>query len=234
MEIIKSLRFEIEGFVNSFRISQTAVYQLTNLAPTKTNIVGMLTNICGKTEKDYYDALKDIKVGIVPISIDSLFIDTWRFKKMKTANRGVGVLKREKLYLPKYLIYVMTNNGRNGELLHCLKSPKRIPSLGMDDEIVKIRNPVEIEMEKIMDEKESKKVDSIFIYNPKYKVKYAPITDNFWVPRFVSINLDFEKEIPRNPKDVVQIVEFCGLRCELDTPIEVYLDKEKNKHIQFI
>ncbi len=234
MEKIKALRFDVEGFVNSFRIHQTAVYQLTDLVPTKTNIVGMLTNISGKTEKDYYNMLKDIKVGIVPIDINSLFVDLWRFKKLKNVNQGVGVLKREKLYLPKYLIYIVTNKGRNEEFLDCLKFPKRVPSLGMDDEMIEIKNPVEIEMEKITNEEESKKVDSIFIYNPKNKMKYDSIADNFWAPRFTSMNLNFENEIPRRPKDIVQIVEFCGLKFELNNPIDVYLDKEKNKHIQFI
>lgn len=234
MEKIKALRFEVEGFVNSFRISQTAVYQLTHLVPTKTNIVGMLTNISGKTEKDYYSMLRSVKVGIVPINIDSLFVDLWRFKKLKTGNRGVGVLKREKLHLPKYLIYIVTNKGRNEEFLDCLKFPKRIPSLGMDDELIEIKNPVEIEMEKITNEEESKKVDSIFVYDPKNKIKYTSIADNFWAPRFTSMNLNFENEIPRRPKDIVQIVEFCGLKFELDIPIEVYLDKDKDKSIQFI
>ena len=58
-EEIEAIRFIAEGFVNSFRVSQTAVYQVTGLVPTKTNIVGMLANISGKFEKDYYRMLKD-------------------------------------------------------------------------------------------------------------------------------------------------------------------------------
>ncbi len=234
MEKIKALRFDAEGFINSFRSPKTAVYQLTGLVPTKTNIVGMLTNISGKTEKDYYEMLKYIKVGVVPINIDSLFVDLWRFKKLKEANYGVGVLKREKLYLPEYCIYILTNNAIKDDFLDCLKFPKRIPSLGMDDELVKIKNVVEIEMDKVVNEEESKKVHSVFIYDPKNKIKYSRVTDKFWAPRFTSMNLYFENEIPRTPKSVVQIVEFCGLKFELENPIDVYLDKEKNYNIQFI
>ncbi len=230
METVKAIRFKAEGFVNSFRISQTAVYQLTGLVPTKTNIVGMLANISGKFEKDYYEMLKEIKVGIIPLDINSHFVDLWGYKKFKKGNYGRAVLKREKLYLPKYLIYVLTNNDLSEYLLECLKNPKRIPSLGMDDELANIKNVKKISMDKI----KSREVHSIFIHDPDNGMESVNVSDHFWGRKFTSMPLDFDPETPRKGKDMVTIVEFCGLKFKLDKPIEVYCDKEKGHNIQFI
>ena len=67
-----AVRFIVEGLINSFRIPQTSVHQLTYLAPTKTQVVGMLTNIMGKNERDYYTLLDKLGIGIVPFTINSI------------------------------------------------------------------------------------------------------------------------------------------------------------------
>lgn len=77
---MEAVRFIVEGLINSFRMPQTSIYQLTCLAPTKTQVVGMLTNIMGKNERDYYALLDKVQVGIIPVYINSIFNDAWTFK----------------------------------------------------------------------------------------------------------------------------------------------------------
>ena len=49
------IRFKTEGILNSFRVPLFKTYHRTFLAPTKTNIIGMITNIMGKSERWYYE-----------------------------------------------------------------------------------------------------------------------------------------------------------------------------------
>jgi len=79
-----------------------------------------------------------------------------------------------------------------------LKNPLRIPSLGMDDELIVIRDVKELHMQ----EMENSRVDSIFIleegmqFSPKFTTTKGM---QFFPPRIVTTNLDFnENEIPRN------------------------------------
>lgn len=230
-----AVRFIVEGFINSFRIPQTSVYQLTYLAPTKTQISGMITNIMGKNEKDYYNILRKIKVGIMPININSIFTDAWTFRKWKQAGSGRDILNREKLYKSNYLVYISAENYLLDEILHFLKNPARIPGLGMDDEMVIIRDAEKV----ILEQKEDTVVHSVFKFeeNMEFTPKFAEIEKNMEIfpPRIVTINRDFdEKKIPRKPKEFIQVVEFSGLYCEINAPKTFCLDQEKNYNIELI
>lgn len=230
-----AVRFAVEGFINSFRIPQTSVYQLTYLAPTKTQIVGMLTNIMGKSEKDYYNLLMKIKVGVIPININSLFTDNWTFRKWKVAGSGRDILTREKLYKSNYLIYVSAQNSLLDEIMHFLKNPVRIPSLGMDDEMVIIRDVEKLTLE----QREDNTIHSIFKFeeNMTFIPKLLKTEKNteIFPPRIVTINTDFdEKKIPRKPKEFIHIVEFSGLYCETNTQKALCFDQEKNYNIELL
>lgn len=231
---MKVVRFTLEGSINSFRIPQTSAYQLTYLAPTKTQIVGMLSSIMGKGENDYYELLKNLNIGIIPKQVDSLFTDDWTFRKWKTAGSGRDILRREKLYKTIYLVYVSAENLIMEEILNALKNPKRIPSIGMDDELVLIKDIKEILMEK--DEKII--VHSVFqfeegmIFKPKFN-KMPGI--QVFPPRVVTTNLEFDNNIiPRKPKNFVQIVEFVGICCELDSKKTLYVDQENNLNVDML
>lgn len=231
---MKVVRFTLEGSINSFRIPQTSAYQLTYLAPTKTQIVGMLSSIMGKGENDYYELLKKLNVGIIPKQVDSLFTDDWTFRKWKTAGSGRDILRREKLYKTIYLVYVSAENLIMEEIFNALKNPKRIPSIGMDDELVLIKDIKEIMMEK--DEKII--VNSVFqfeegmIFKPKFN-KMPGI--QVFPPRVVTTNLEFDNNIiPRKPKNFVQIVEFVGICCELDSKKTLYVDQENNLNVDML
>lgn len=231
---MKVVRFTTEGLINSFRVPQTSTHQLTYLAPTKTNIVGMITSIMGKGEDYYYQLLKNIKVGIIPVEIDSLFTDAWTFRKWKDAGSGRDILKREKLYKTKYVIYISCDDDLRAEIFDSLKNPLRIPSLGMDDELVLIRGVEEIEMEKV----ESDRVHSIFQFCEE--MSFTPIFGEFkgmqiFPPRITTINLDFNtKKVPRKPEKFIQIVEFAGLYCELDSKKMFFVDPEKKYNVEML
>jgi len=231
---MKAVRFTAEGLINSFRIPQTSAHQLTYLVPTKTQIAGLLASIMGKGEADYYDLLRRIKVGIIPFKLDSLFTDAWTFRKWKEAGSGRDILTREKLYKSEYVVYVSGEDSLLKEILNSLKNPLRIPSLGMDDELIVIRDVKELHMQ----EMENSRVDSIFIleegmqFSPKFTTTKGM---QFFPPRIVTTNLDFnENEIPRKPRQFIQLVEFAGLYCELTTSKSLYIDDEHNWNIEML
>lgn len=231
---MKAVKFTAEGLINSFRIPQTSAHQLTYLAPTKTQVVGLLTSIMGKGEADYYALLKNIKVGILPLKVDSLFTDAWTFRKWKVAGSGRDILTREKLYKTEYLFYVSSEEKLLKEIIDSLKNPLRIPSLGMDDELILIKDVNEIWLNK----EEKKLVHSVFkfeegmTFSPKFSGTRGA---QFFPPRIVTVNLDFnENEIPRKPHSFIQLVEFAGLCCELDSFKTLYTDEEINCNIDLL
>lgn len=231
---MEAVRFIAEGLINSFRMPQTSVFQLTYLAPTKTQIVGLLANIMGKNEEGYYKLLNDIKVGIVPLYIESIFNDAWTFKKWKSAGAGRDILQREKIYKGKFLIYLSAEEPVLEDIFKFLRYPSRIPSLGMDDEMILIRDIKKIEM----DYKNDSVVHSIFSYNEGMKYTYHPRDNSLPVlfpPRIITTNLNFNREVtPRKPADLVQIVEFLGFEFMLNETKKVYFDREYSYNIEMI
>lgn len=231
---MKAVRFTAEGLINSFRIPQTSAHQLTYLVPTKTQIVGLIASIMGKGEADYYDLLRKIKVGIIPHKLDSLFTDAWTFRKWKESGSGRDILTREKLYKTEYVVYISAADDILTEIINSLKNPLRIPSLGMDDELIIIRDIKELDMEKreINHVNSTFRLDEGMEFSPKFIANKGM---QFFPPRIVTINLDFdETEIPRKPKQFIQLVEFAGLYCELTAPKSLYFDDEHNWNIEML
>lgn len=232
--IMKAVRFTAEGLINSFRIPQTSAHQLTYLVPTKTQITGLIASIMGKGEVDYYNLLRKIKVGIVPLKVDSLFTDAWTFRKWKEAGSGRDILTREKLYKSEYMVYISGDDGALSEIINALKNPLRIPSLGMDDELVLIKDVKEI----TLDERKNEHVHSIFRFQEgmRYFPKFNGASGmQIFPPRTVTVNLDFnENEIPRKPERFIQLVEFVGLYCELNSPMILYSDIEHNWNVEML
>lgn len=230
-----AVRFIVEGLINSFRIPQTSVHQLTYLAPTKTQVVGMLTNIMGKNERDYYTLLDKLGIGIVPLHINSIFNDAWTFKKWKSSGAGRDILQRERIYMGKFLIYVLTQDSHLlDDVMRSLKYPSRVPSLGMDDEMVIIREPQKITMES----REESTVHSVFTLEEGMKFRYQPLAtkvSNLFPPRVISVNLNFNNNVtPRKPTKFAQIVEFAGLSCEMSRNKDLYIDEEYHYNIEFL
>ena len=226
---MKVIQFTAEGLVNSFRRIETASFQNTELTPKKTHIAGMITNVMGKTEQFYYNFLSKIKVGIVPLQVDNIFIDLWQYKKWKSANYGRAVVKRERLYHPEYKIYIYIPKEYRDEVLQSLKRPKRPPALGLDDELVLIKD-VGIRDIKILNEK---KVNIYSIFPEDYVEKYtfSPRANTLMIPpRTVVTNLSFERGPPRKAQGTTSVVEFFGGYCRvtLKDGVSAYSDGNTN------
>ncbi len=157
------IRFKAEGILNSFRVPLFKTYHRTFLAPTKTNIIGMITNIMGKPERWYYETLnKDkIKVSVIINNIEGKTKDFWAYKVYKDKNDGRSIIRRDRLYKAIYTIYLLIDSEELfEEILIALKFPKNIPSLGLDDELIKIS---EIENKIQISENKSGYINSVFI-----------------------------------------------------------------------
>jgi len=160
---MKAIRFKTEGILNSFRVPLFKTYHRTFLAPTKTNIIGMITNIMGKSEIWYYETLnkKRIKVSVVINNIEGKTKDLWAYKTYKNKNDGRSIIRRDKLYKAIYTIYLLIESEELfKEISTALKFPKSIPSLGLDDEIIKIS---EIEDKIEMSPDKSGYINSVFM-----------------------------------------------------------------------
>jgi len=160
---MKVIRFKAEGILNSFRVPLFKTYHRTFLAPTKTNIIGMITNVMGKSERWYYETLNKnrIEVSVVINTIEGKTKDLWAYKTYENKNNGRSIIRRDKLYKAIYTIYLLIESEELfKEILIALKFPKNIPSLGLDDEIIKIS---EIDGEIKMSLNESGYINSVFI-----------------------------------------------------------------------
>jgi len=157
------IRFKAEGILNSFRVPLFKTYHRTFLAPTKTNIIGMITNIMGKSERWYYETLNEnqIKVSVVINNIEGKTKDLWAYKVYRDKNDGRSIIRRDRLYKAIYTIYLLIDSEELfKEILIALKFPTSIPSLGLDDELVKIS---EIEDKIQISENKSGYINSVFI-----------------------------------------------------------------------
>lgn len=218
------VRFKAEGILNSFRIPLFKTYHRTFLAPTKTNIIGMITNIMGKSEKWYYKALKEnqIKVSVIIDNIEGKTKDLWAYKVFKNKNNGRSIIRRDKLYKAVYTIYLLIESEiLFKEILSALKFPKNIPSLGLDDELIKISK---IENNIQISENKSGYINSVFM-DKKYSYDVAIEDRNKFVefPIANEIPLAFEVEILkkgfRKSREAINIfkqVEYINCKIKLE------------------
>lgn len=173
---MKIIKFSVEGVFNSFRVPFFRSYHKSFLAPPKTTIIGLITNIMRKPEEYYYNLLNEekIQVSVVINSIKGKSKDLWSYKvfKGKSGMHGRSIIRRDKLFNAKYTIYLMIQDeGLRKEVVKCLKVPKSIPSLGLDDELIKIYD-VKSDIE--LKENNTNIINSVFMdkgYEYEVKVK---------------------------------------------------------------
>jgi len=233
MEVV---RFELEGVLNSFRVPYFKKYHKTFLAPPKTTIIGLLCNISLKTQKDFFEILNNdfLQISVVIDEIKGKAKDLWRFKTLKKG-RDSSIIRRDKLFLPKYTIYLYSDNK---ELLQefeaNLISPRSIPSLGLDDELVIIKNVKKVKLK----DNSTKIVDSVFMNKElEYKVfvkdknKFIEIPTLNLVPtKFIAFDKK-GKRISKQKQEELFQVEF--LNCEVEVDLKSFLDEEKNYRLVF-
>lgn len=218
------LRFKVEGVFNSFRIPFFRTYHKTFLAPPKTTIVGMITNIMGKGENFFYDILSQdkIKASVVIDSIRGKAKDLWTYKTFenKSNMHGRSIIRRDRLFNAKYTIYLMIDDKiLSEEIYNSLMYPKSIPSLGLDDEIVKIYDVVH---NLNFDENNTKIVNSVFMDRGyEYQAKMDDFSNIMEIPIANVVPLKYkikENKSSRSERvgiDLCKQIEFLNCYVEI-------------------
>lgn len=238
---MKVIRFELIGLINSYRIPFFRTYHKSFLAPPKTTIIGMLCNISLKSQKEFFEILdKDlIEVSIVINEIVGRAKDLWSYKTLEKKNMGKSVVRRDKLFRPNYTVYLkIEDESFYKEILESLKFPKNIPSLGMDDELVQIKNVESI----ILEKSKLNRIDSVFLdKNMKYKVYIKDIdksielpTSNVTPTKFIAFDKK-EKRIPKESKKEYEFKQVEYLNCEVEfiEDIVSFVDNEFENKVVF-
>jgi len=239
MEVI---RFEVEGLFNSFKVPFFRTYHKSLLAPPKTTIIGMLCNIAKKSQKEFFEILEKekIKVSVVIDSIEGKGKDLWGYKTLESNDiRGKSILQRDKLFKTHYTIYLNINDKNLfEEIFQALKKPKNIPSLGMDDEMVFIKNIKKY----IVEKNKNNIINSVFLDKGyEYKVKIKEMAKAIMLPTFHQVPTKYkafdkkEKFISREPikEAIFNQVEFLNCEIEFLEEIESYYDEKYNNRIIF-
>jgi CRISPR-associated protein Cas5 subtype I-B len=204
------IKFKVEGVYNSFRVPFFRTYHKTFLAPPKTTILGMLTNIMGKSEEFYYNLLNEdeIKVSVVIDSIRGKAKDLWAYKSLESKGNmhGRSIIRRDKLFNAKYSIYLMIRNeSLRKEIYSCLMCPKAIPSLGLDDEIIKIFD-VKSHIELL--ENDSNIINSVFMDKGyEYEVKIKDILNDVELPTANIVPLKYKIDKEQNVRTTRKSIE---------------------------
>ncbi|AXH10454.1 CRISPR-associated protein Cas5 [Malaciobacter halophilus] len=242
---MKVIRFEIQGLVNSYRIPFFRTYHKSFLAPPKTTLIGMLCNISLKSQKEFFEILDKelIEISIVINEIKGKAKDLWRYKTLKPLEKGkrkdFSVVRRDKLFLPSYLVYLKIEDEEfYNEILENLNKPKNTPSLGMDDELIEIKNIKQIELTK----NDTNKINSVFLDKGiKYKSFVKDLHKNIEFP-ILNITptkfIGFDKKNKRIPKESKKDYEFNQveyLNCEIEFQDEVktFVDNELENKLVF-
>jgi CRISPR-associated protein Cas5t len=237
---MKVIRFELEGLLNSFRIPFFRTYHKTFLAPPKTTIVGMLCNISLKAQKEFFEVLDKelIDVSVIIDEINGKAKDLWSYKTLEKGNMGKSVVRRDKLFLSKYTVYANIKEQTLFDVVYeSLKKPKNTPSLGLDDELVVIKNIEDLTNRLKINE--TNQINSVFL-NKNYKYK-AFVKDVNKPIELLTISLTpikftaFDKKENRISKEVKEEflqVEYINCNIQIDG-ITSYIDEEKNNKLVF-
>lgn len=241
---VECIRFTVRSLISSFKNPTFKTYHRTYLAPSKTNIIGLFTNIQGGSEKYYYSSLKDnTQVAIVIEKIIGEMRDLWTFKTLKKGNRGKGIIRRSRNFKPIYTIYVKNDKKViDDNILTYLMKPQRIPSLGMDDEIIHIQDVKIVKLDVV----KSDTFDSVIPFQPnddsfinftinadllEHSTVIYPV-DNYVCSDF-DVKWKSNGRSTRKPAKHLYVKEFYKCSVKLRKKIDAFYDPEKETTILF-
>jgi len=156
--------------------------------------------------------------------------DLWAYKTYvnKSDMHGRSVIRRDRLYNASYTIYLSINDEQlKSGILEALSNPKNIPSLGLDDEMIKLYGVEEVELTT----NNSYKINSIFM-DKGFKYLAAPLdySDIIELPTGNIVPLKFKTDLNlkgkrewRIPLEEYKQVEYLNCEVELEG-IESYTD----------
>lgn len=234
---MRVIRFKVVGLINSFRIPFFRTYHKSFLAPPKSTIIGMLCNISLKSQKTFFEILEQemIELSVIIDKIEGRGKDLWSYKTIDKKNRGKSVVRRDKLYIPSYTIYLkIADESLYQEILESLKNPRNIPSLGLDDELITINDVEEIDLI----DNETKRIDSLFLdkgvaYKAFVKELHKTIElpmSNITATKFKGFDKK-DKRIPREVTEEFRQVEFINCEIEFDDEVQSFVDNQLNHRL---
>ena len=240
--MMKVIRFKIEGFLNSFRVPFFRTYHKSFLSPPKATIIGMLCNISLKSQKEFFDILDKnlIEVSVVIDDIKGKSKDLWSYKTFDKKNRGKSIIRRDKIFRAKYTIYLkIDDSGLFNEIVDALKSPKSIPSLGLDDEIVTIFFNEKQDITELKNN-DNNRIDSTFLdkgikYKAYIKDTKKPVElplSNITATKFKAFDKK-GKFISREITEEFRQVEFINCQIEFEESIKSYIDEKLQNRLIF-
>lgn len=197
----------------------------------------MLCNISLKSQKEFFEILESevIELSVVINSIEGRGKDLWSYKTIDKKNRGKSVIRRDKLFIPNYTIYLkIEEEALYQEILENLKNPKNIPSLGLDDELIMIREVEEIDLLN----NENNRIDSLFLDKGiEYKAFVKELScaielpmSNVTATKFKGFDKK-EKRISREPMEEFRQVEFINCEIEFQNEVKSFIDNELNHRL---
>ena len=185
-----------------------------------------------KSQKEFFEILDSemIELSVVINSIEGRGKDLWSYKTIDKKNRGKSVIRRDKLYIPNYTIYLkIDDKALYQEILESLKEPKNIPSLGLDDELIMIFDVEEIEL---VDNKNGR-IDSLFLDKGiTYKAFIKDMSQAIELPMSnitATKFMGFDKKGKRISREVTEEfrqVEFVNCEIEFESKVESFIDSE--------
>lgn len=163
---VKSVRIEVAGFVNSFRVPTSHTHQATLPHPPRTTLLGLVGAALGLSPeqclgKDFSDKFSFCIVETTPL--DSLqstcpcqwqgtLSDLWNYRKYKA---GVfetsSILIRDCLYLHSWMVYIIPASLEPTieAISMAIDDPAWCLSLGREDELVRIESVEVVNLELI-------------------------------------------------------------------------------------
>lgn len=249
----KIISFDIKSDFGFFKKPEINKVYLTYTLPPKPLVLGILGAILGlkglkeqyyeqKKTPEYYDKLKDLKIGIIPN--ESVFPFNKIMNKYNSKNSYFYELENlpitEQLIIkPSYKIYIYTNEGNSENfqnLIKLLKNSKTmfVPYMGKNDFLLEVEN---LEEYTFFEELKKEEIDNISIDSAHiHRTARKRIYD---APRFVfsggtpKINkpkpeFDFYENIPIGyDKNMLYCLETLRYTSKQVKKEEINLEKSK-------
>jgi len=147
---MNTIKLDVIGLINSFRLMDYHAYQKTHLFPPKTTVIGMLGSAMGIPPEEANELTGRLQIAIMIKSLGGEAKDLWKYLKYKSdAPMPIrDVIVRELLYKPRYLIYLASSDQTLLEqIIEKLYAPEWALSLGREDELIAFNSIKKVELE---------------------------------------------------------------------------------------
>lgn len=147
MDLTRAVRITCTGVTNGFRSPLSQTVHDTLPLPTPTHLIGLIAAAAGIGRREIEPLYYSFKVGVVGTHSAS-YQDLTRIVKYKGNKQFSSLLVRENLFNTHFKIwYVPTGKLGIDYILNAFRNPKYALSLGRDDEIIRVDDISDVELE---------------------------------------------------------------------------------------